>query len=110
MLAGRKLLEGLIVYTKLHVPPLKPSQIAATAKPSQGQTAITAMHEEEQKTSKKYTMLKIQEIEEELETNKQLIEMTKGDSDGEDSGCSDSEPSEDNLSEDEMAKIIPVTQ
>ena len=25
MLAGRKLLEGLIVYTKLHVPPLKPS-------------------------------------------------------------------------------------
>ena len=29
MLAGQKLLEGLIVYTKLAVPPLKPSQIAA---------------------------------------------------------------------------------
>ena len=34
--------------------------------------------------------------------------MTKGDEDGEDSACSDSEPSEDNLSEDEMAKIIPI--
>ena len=34
--------------------------------------------------------------------------MTKGDEDGDDSACSDSEPSEDNLSEAEMAKIIPV--
>ena len=34
--------------------------------------------------------------------------MTKGDEDGDDSACSDSEPSEDNLSEGEMAKIIPV--
>ena len=34
--------------------------------------------------------------------------MTKGDEDGEDSACSDSEPSEDNLSDDEMAKLIPV--
>jgi len=34
--------------------------------------------------------------------------MTKGDEDGEDSACSDSEPSEDNLSEEEMAKIIPI--
>ena len=69
---------------------------------------MAVMIEEEGKTAKKYTMLKMQEIERELETNKQLIEMTKGDEDGEDSGCSDSEPSEDNLSEDEMAKIIPV--
>lgn len=34
--------------------------------------------------------------------------MTKGDEDGDDSACSDSEPSEDNLSEEEMAKIIPI--
>ena len=34
--------------------------------------------------------------------------MTKGDEDGDDTAGSDSEPSEDNLSEDEMAKIIPV--
>ena len=36
--------------------------------------------------------------------------MTKGDEDGEDSAGSDSEPSEDNLSEEEMAKIIPVNR
>ena len=34
--------------------------------------------------------------------------MTKGDEDGEDTAGTDSEPSEDNLSEEEMAKIIPV--
>ena len=34
--------------------------------------------------------------------------MTKGDEDGEDSAGSDSEPSEDNLEEEEMAKIIPI--
>ena len=34
--------------------------------------------------------------------------MTKGDEDGDDTAGSDSEPSEDNLSEEEMAKIIPV--
>lgn len=56
----------------------------------------------------KYAALKISEIELELETNKQLIEMTKGDEDGEDSACSDSEPSEDNLSDDEMAKLISI--
>jgi len=55
-----------------------------------------------------YSSIKISEIEKELVANKQLIEMTKGDEDGEDSACSDSEPSEDNLSEEEMAKIIPI--
>lgn len=50
----------------------------------------------------------MQEIEQELTTNKQLIEMTKGDEDGDDISGSDSEPSEDNLSEEEMAKIIPI--
>ena len=34
--------------------------------------------------------------------------MTKGDEDAEDSPGSDSEPSEDNLEEEEMAKIIPI--
>ena len=34
--------------------------------------------------------------------------MTKGDEDGDGESGSDSEPSEDNLSEDEMAKIIPT--
>lgn len=34
--------------------------------------------------------------------------MTKGDEDGDDTAGSDSEPSEDNLEEEEMAKIIPI--
>ena len=37
-----------------------------------------------------------------------MIELTTGDEDGNDSGASDSEPSEDNLEEDEMVKIIPM--
>lgn len=53
-------------------------------------------------------MLKLSDIEKELETNKKLIEMTKGDEDGDDTAGSDSEPSEDNLEEEEMAKIIPI--
>ena len=34
--------------------------------------------------------------------------MTKGDEDGDGESGSDSEPSEDNLSEEEMAKIVPI--
>ena len=52
--------------------------------------------------------LKLTDLEKELTENKELIEMTKGDEDGEDSAGSDSEPSEDNLEEEEMAKIIPI--
>ena len=48
------------------------------------------------------------DLEKELAENKELIDMTKGDEDGDDSPGSDSEPSEDNLEEDEMAKIIPI--
>jgi hypothetical protein len=36
--------------------------------------------------------------------------MTTGDEDGEGDEGSDSQPSEDNLSEDEMAKIIPINK
>ena len=37
-----------------------------------------------------------------------MIEMTTGDEDGDDTAGSDSEPSEDNLTEDEMAKVVPI--
>jgi hypothetical protein len=40
-------------------------------------------------------------------TNKKLIAMTTGRDDGESSG-SDSEPSADNLDEEEMASVIPI--
>lgn len=55
-----------------------------------------------------YKSIKVADIEAELENNKKLIDMTKGDEDGDDTAGSDSEPSEDNLEEEEMAKIIPM--
>ena len=98
MLAGQRLLEALIVYQKITVDP--------KAKPPR-QVDDNKETQEEQKQCL-YTQLKLADIETELETNKKLIEMTKGDEDGDDSAVSDDEPSEDNLEEEEMAKIIPM--
>lgn len=47
-------------------------------------------------------------LEEELSKNKKLIQITTGKEDGDGSSGSDSEPSEDNLEEEEMSKIIPT--
>lgn len=47
-------------------------------------------------------------IEKELTSNKNLIKITMGD-EGRSSG-SDSEPSADNLDDEEMAKIVPIKQ
>ena len=46
------------------------------------------------------------EIEKELTNNKKLVIMTMGEEGG--SSGSDSEPSADNLDEEEMAKIVPI--
>jgi hypothetical protein len=46
-------------------------------------------------------------LEDELTKNKKLITMTTGNEDGESSG-SDSEPSADNLDEEEMASVVPI--
>ena len=97
MLAGRKLLEALIVYSKIQVGPLKPTMVLGAAN-----------EETKEERDTNYTKIQINDIERELTTNKKLIEMTKGDEDGDEASGSDSEPSEDNLSEEEMAKIIPV--
>ena len=61
MLAGRKLLEGLIVYTKLQVHPLKPSQIAKTDKKTPAQQSVqpTILAMEEEEKTQKYTTLRI---------------------------------------------------
>ena len=53
-----------------------------------------------------YTKIEVKAIEQELTSNKKLISMTMGE-EGNSSG-SDSEPSADNLEEDEMAKIVPI--
>ena len=47
------------------------------------------------------------DIEKELTQNKELIKMTMGREDGASSG-SDSEPSVDNLDEEEIAKVVPI--
>ena len=102
MTAGRRLLEALLVYCKIQVGPGQNK----TAK----QIANDLKSSHSEPTSKKQTWqsLQLNDLEQELAENKELIDMTKGDEDGEDSPGSDSEPSEDNLEEDEMAKIIPI--
>lgn len=47
-------------------------------------------------------------LREELNQNKELIKMTESKGDGNESAGSDSEPSEDNLKEDEMAELVPI--
>lgn len=57
MLAGRKLLEGLIVYMKLAVKPLKPSQLNATANKLKSASEATPCNEDNK--PKEYASLKI---------------------------------------------------
>jgi len=52
--------------------------------------------------------LKISDLENELTHNKKLIQMTAGDEDDDGEEGSDSEPSEDNISEDDLAAIVPL--
>lgn len=51
---------------------------------------------------------KLADIEQELTSNKKLIEMTAGNEDGDADEGSDSEPSEDNLDEEDLAQIVPL--
>lgn len=85
MMAGQKLLESLIVYSKIEV-----------------KQSINHIKTD----STYYNDLNAKELEKELTENKKLISMTTGE-EGNSSG-SDSEPSADNLEEDEMAKIVPI--
>lgn len=57
-----------------------------------------------------YKELNYESIHKELSENKQLIKMTEGGEEGEGGGSSGSEsdPSEDNLEEDEIAKYVPI--
>ena len=87
MLAGRRLLETLIVFYKIEV-----FQNIKNIK--QG--------EEDEDDSILFDKLNAGDFEKELTQNKELIRMTMGREDGASSG-SDSEPSVDNLDEDEIA-------
>ena len=76
MLAGRKLLEALIVYEKIQVTPLK-SQVSSSAslKAVRKNPKVSAQQAqaEEQAEQQDYQTLKIQDIEEELCKNKKMI-------------------------------------
>ena len=54
-----------------------------------------------------YKQVSAKDLEKELTTNHKLISMTNGREDGESSG-SDSEPSADNLEEEELAQVVPI--
>lgn len=87
MEAGQKLLEALLVYCKIDV-----SKYVKDKRP-EGEN--------------QYSLLNFKEIENELSSNKKLIDMTNGKDDGESSG-SDSQPSEDNLDEEELSTVVPI--
>jgi len=52
----------------------------------------------------------VSEVEAELKQNQKLIQMTAGYEDEEEDEGSDSEPSGDNLDEDELAQIVPIVK
>ena len=62
-----------------------------------------------QPTILKPTSVKLKEVEKELKKNRKLIEITSGNEDGGDDEGSDSGPSEDNLEEQELALIVPLS-
>jgi uncharacterized protein YnzC (UPF0291/DUF896 family) len=100
MLAGRRLLEALIVYAKIEVV----QNVNEIRK--KGKEEVKEKEEKPQQPA--YRQLSALALEKELSTNKKLISMTMGDEGG--SSGSDSEPSADNLEEDEMAKIVPIKE
>lgn len=86
MEAGQKLLEALLVYCKIDV-----SKYVKDKRPD----------------AEGYQLLNFKDLENELSSNKKLIDMTNGKDDGDDSG-SDSEPSADNLDEEELSTVVPI--
>jgi len=100
MLAGRKLLEALLVYCRINVAQ-SIKELRTKGKKSK--------EEEKESDLAPSINLNLDQLQNELKENKDLIKLTEGkeDGDGESSG-SDSDPSEDNLEEEEMAKIIPI--
>lgn len=111
MLMGRKVLETLIVYAKINVTQtlneLKPKKLSGVDKKPEEEEKPPAYE-----LDPAYKELNFDAIQKELSDNKQLIKMTEGAEDGEGGGSSGSEsdPSEDNLEEDEIAKIVPLKQ
>lgn len=102
--AGIAVLQALLVYCKIDIEK-KILEIKNSAKKNknEGPSIID--------TKPVFTKLadfKIDSITQELAGNKKLIALTAGDEDESGDEGSDSEPSEDNLEEEELAKIVPI--
>ena len=109
MLMGRKVVEALIVYCKINV------QVTLNElRPRKQLDKKQEEPHEEEKTclihlDPAYKALSYEAIHKELTDNKQLIKMTEGGEEGDgNSSGSESDPSEDNLEEDEIAKYVPI--
>ena len=133
MLMGRKVLEAIIVYQKIDVPQvlleaqqrnfkkaaerLKALPTSASAKEEEKKQEIDLGGNDDLlqdfcdiQLDQTYLQLNTDAILKELTENKQLIKMTEGKEDGDGgSSGSESDPSEDNLEEDEIAKIVPLS-
>lgn len=94
---GRQLLFALLIYCKVDTE----KKIAEFKKlPSNDHKEMQLILDSEMVQKPKF---KLADIEQELAQNKKLIEMTAGNEDGDADEGSDSEPSEDNLDEEELA-------
>lgn len=98
MLAGRRLLESLIVYCKIDV--------HMSIKHIKGNNNKEEKKEEPNENDGAYLKINATDLAQELAKNKKLLQLTTGRDDGESSG-SDSEPSADNLEEEELASVLP---
>jgi hypothetical protein len=105
MLAGRRLLETIIVYHKINVKTsikeIKPKAEGAENTPEEA--------EDEDRTLDLLMALNANDLEKELRSNKQLMKLTTGQEDGESSG-SESQPSEDNLDREELSEVVPEVE
>ena len=103
MLAGQRLMEALIVYCKVPVGNPAPKKLKADDGEAQKKEG-----EEEDEDGDGPDVLNLADfscadLERELTGNKELIRKTAGREDGEASSASDSEPSADNMEEEDLA-------
>ena len=106
MMAGRRLMEALIIYCKIDVQQSINEIRLRGIKRKEEEPADT-----NDTVSTNFTLFNLDSLQKELHDNKELIRMTegKGDDEGEgESSASDSDPSEDNFEEEELQKIVPI--
>lgn len=97
MKVGQSVLMALLIYCKIDV-----DKKIEEFKSKPGEPETVKSEDLPRST------FKLADVEKELKENKKLIEMTAGDEEGDGDAGSDSEPSEDNMDEIELAEIVPL--